>query len=173
MKELGIFTKLAIGLGLLFLVYSFLSRIIPIYFFWESEIFCLIFLALGIIGLLWDGMRKRKALNKRTIWNKVGIGLICFIALIQVALMTMLPMTEAYKVSIEYIKDNDEIKSELGKVVDLQIIPSGGITIKRTLDNEMGSANIGFIVKGTRGYKKVRVRSSKQYKDIWKVTGIK
>ena len=168
-KELNNFTKLALGLGLFLLIYGFICRIIPINFFWESKSIGWGLIFLGLIGLLVSGIEKRKANNKNTIWNKVGIGFICFILLIQTILIIIIPNTDAYKVSKEYIINNEELKSEVGNIKGFGLIPTGGISVQSDSNGETGNANINLVIKGDKAFKCVTVFVFKDYGKDWEV----
>ena len=168
-KELNIFTKTVLTLGLLFLMYGFLSRIIPIDFFWESKSIGWGLILLGLIGLLINGITKRKINNKKTIQNKIGIGFMCFFFLIQVILIIVMLNTEAYKVSKDFIINNEELRSEVGEIQGFGLFPTGGVSIQTDSNGETGSANLNLIIKGDRAYKSVTVIVFKDYGKDWKV----
>lgn len=171
-KELSIFTKATLGLGLLFLIYGFLSRMIPIQFFWESKSIGWGLILLGLIGLLISGINKRKTNNKETIGNKIGIGFICFILLIQIILIIIISNTDAYKVSTDFIMQNKALKSEVGEIKGFGLIPTGGISLQTDSNGETGNANINLIIKGDKAYKSVTIFVSMDYGKDWEVYGI-
>jgi hypothetical protein len=171
-KELNNFTKTTLGLGLLLLVYGFISRIAPINFFWESISVGWGLIFLGIIGLLLSGINKRKANNRKTLWNKIGIGFICFIILIQTILIIVIPNTDAYSVSKKFIMNSEELKLEVGNIKGFGLIPTGGVSFQTDSNGETGSANINLIIKGDRAFKSVTVFVFKDYGKDWEVYGI-
>jgi len=171
-KELNNFTKITLGFGLFLLIYGYISRIIPIEFFWESKSIGWGLIFLGLIGLLLTGIEKRKANNKKTIWNKVGIGFICFILLIQTILLLVIPNTDAYNVSKEYIMHNEYLKSEVGNITGFGLIPTGGISVQTDSNGETGNATINLIIKGDKAFKSVTVLVFKDYGKDWEVYGI-
>jgi len=168
-KEFNSFTKTTLGLGILFLIYGLLSRIIPIEFFWESKSFGWGLILIGGIGILKSNIKKRKESNKKIIWNKIGIGIICFILLTQTVLIIIIPNTDAYEVSKEYILNNTELKSEVGKIEGFGLIPTGGISVQSDSKGEIGNANINLIIKGEKAFKCVTVFTHKDYGKDWEV----
>ncbi len=171
-KELNNFTKITLGLGLLLLIYGYISRIIPINFFWESKSIGWGLILPGLLGLLLSGIEKRKTNKKKTIWNKIGIGFICFILLIQTVLMIVIPNTDAYSISKEFVRNNEEIKAEVGKVNGFGLIPTGGISVRTDSNGETGNSNINLIIKGDKAFKSVTVFVFKDYGKDWEVYGI-
>lgn len=168
-KELNTYTKLTLGFGLLLLIYGSISRILPINFFWESVSFGWVLIFLGLIGLLATEIEKRKDKNKKTIWNKIGIGFICFTLLIQTFLIIVIPNSDAYIVSKEFILNNKDLKSEVGNINGFGLLPTGGISVQSDSNGEIGNATINVIIKGDKAYKSVTVFVFKDYKKGWEV----
>ena len=171
-KELNTSTKYLFGFGILFLVYGFLSRIIPINLFWESKSIGWTLIFIGLITLIYAGIEKRKKTNKKTIWNKVGIGFICFILFVQMILIITIPNTDAYAVSKKYLMQDIELKKEIGEITGFGLIPSGGLSIQTDSNGKTGNANLNIIVKGTKAYKSVNIGVFKDYGEDWKVYGM-
>lgn len=172
MKELNTFTKSALGLGLVFLIYGVLSRSIPIRFFWEAQAVGWGFIFLGLIGLLAHGIKKKKASKQNSIWYKIGIGVISFILLIQATLLIVIPNTDAFEASKQFIVNNEEMKLEVGEIQGFGFMPSGAISVQSDSDGETGNANINLIVKGEKAFKSVTVFVFKDYGKDWEVYGI-
>lgn len=168
-NELTTFTKATLGLGVLLLTYGLLSRLIPINFFWEATSVGWGFIYLGLIGLLFNGIKLRKEKKKKTILNKLVIGFISFIFLLQITLCLVLPNTDAYKTANEYVLNNEEIISEIGNITGFGFIPTGEITVKVDSKGKTGNANINFIIKGEKAYKSVTVYVTKAAQSKWEV----
>ncbi len=142
-------------------------------FFWGSKSIGWGLIFLGLVGLLIKGIEKRKANNKKNTWNKIGIGFICFILLIQSILIIVIPNTDAYKVSKDFIINNEDLKSEVGEIKGFGLIPVGEIFIQTDSKGETGNANINLIIKGSKAFKDVTVFVFKDYGKGWEVHGIK
>jgi len=171
-KDLNTPTKTTFGLGLLLLVYGILSRLIPINFFWESQSIGWFLILLGLIGVLLRGIQKRKAKYQKTVWNKIGVGIISFILLIQAILVVLIPNSDAYQTSKEFILKNKELKALVGDIQGFGLIPLGGISIKSDSNGNSGNATINLIIKGSKAYKSVTVYVFKEYNKDWEVYGI-
>jgi len=172
-KELSLFTKSALVLGIALLTYGFLSRLLPIDFFWEAKTIGWLLLLAGLIGLLVFNISKRKEAGKKVLWNKIGIGAISFILLVQTLLLLIMPNTKAYLTAKEHILRSEHIKSEVGEVKGFGFTPTGGIAVQSDSNGETGSANIELIIKGDKAFKSVTVYVFKDYGKEWEVVGIK
>ncbi len=171
-KTLGKFTKISLICALILLIYGYYARSASINFFWESKSFGYALLLIGVISLLVDGIRIRKSKNKKAIWNKIGIGFIVFILVVQVILIIVIPNTIAFRVAKDYIKHNYELINELGEIKGFGLIPTGGIQINKNSNGEQGSASINLIIKGQKKYKEVTVFVNKNVDSGWKVEEI-
>ena len=167
--ELDTFTKSTLGIGLTFLIYGSVCRMIPINFFWESKSIGWGLVFLGMIGLLLNGVKKRKAKNKNAILNKIGIGVICFILLVQTILIIAIPNSDAYTAAKEFVMNNEELISEIGSLEGFGLLPTGAIAVQKNSNGESGNANINMIIKGSRSYKSVTIFVSKEYGEAWEV----
>lgn len=157
MNNLSKFTKTFLAIGLIFLIYGYLSRLVGLYFFWESKSIGWAIIFIGLIGLLLDRIKIKKEKEKKSIIEKIGIGVIAFILLIQTILIAVIPFTGAYSVAKEYIKNNEQLTEEIGTVEGFGLMPTGGI--QKTTDSQgtYGSATISLTVKGEQKYKDVTV----------------
>lgn len=171
-KELNNFTEAALSLGIILLTYGFICQIVPINFFWESKSVGYVLISLGLVGLLISGIEKRKANSKKTILNKIGIGIISFMLFIQAIIIVVIPKTDAYNVSKNFIINSNELTSEVGKINGFGLFPVGGISIQKDSKGEKGNATINLIIKGEKAYKSVTVLVHKDYGQDWEVYGI-
>ena len=157
MNNLSKFTKTSLAIGLIFVIYGYLSRFVELSFFWETKSIGWAIIFIGIIGLLSDRIKTKKEKDKKSILEKIGIGVLVFILLIQTILIFIIPFTDAYSVAKMHIKDNQELIEEIGNVKGFGLIPTGGI--QKTTDSQgtYGSATINLTVKGEKKYKDVTV----------------
>ncbi len=172
MKEQSIVTKWTLGIGIVLLIYGFLAKLIPVNFFWESNSIGWYFILFGLIGLLVQGIKKGREEKKNTLLNKIGIGFICLVFLVLLISVIVMPNTDAYKVAKRFLRNNDEIKGEVGKVTGFGLFPTGGFSIQEDSKGEYGEANINLIVKGEKAYKIVSVVVFKDYDKEWEVINL-
>ena len=162
-------TKGLIISGLTLFLYGIISENVPIYFFWESKSIGFALLFVGIIFLFSDIIKLRKQIAKKTLWFKIGIGILSFILVVQVIFVFVIFNSDAYKTAKEYIEKQSELINEIGDIENFGLIPTGAISIQSDSKGEIGSANISIIVKGDQAYKKVNITLLKQYSTKWKV----
>ncbi len=157
MKNLSKFTRVVLAVGLVLLLYGYLCRLAELYFFWESKAIGWALLFIGLIGLLADRIRLREEKDKTAILEKIGIGVIVFILLIQTILISVTPFTDAYSVAKVYIQGNEQLNNEIGSVQGFGVMPMGGVEKTTDSNGTYGSATINLIVKGQRKFRDVTV----------------
>lgn len=157
MKNLSKFTKIFLAVGLLFIIYGYLSRLVALYFFWESKSIGWAIILIGLISLLLDRIKTKKEKEKKSILEKIGVGLIVFILFTQTILIAVISFTDAYSVAKMHIKYNQELTDEIGNVKGFGLVPTGGI--QKTTDSQgtYGSATINLTIKGEKKFKDVSV----------------
>lgn len=160
-------------IGFILIVYGILSRVCSINFFWESDAIGYNLLLLGLIGLIRNGLKKRKKANKDTKPNLVGIGFIVFILFMEGLMYVILPRVDAYKEALRYIKEDKVLHEEIGEFTGYSLIPVGGISTVSNSNGNMGNATFKFIIKGENEYKDITVFLRKNYDTDWQVIGIK
>lgn len=149
-KQLSKFTRLTLTVSLVLLAYGYLCRLIGINFFWESKSLGWAILLIGLIGLLADRIDIKDNENKKTLLEKIGIGLLVFILLVQCILVAVIPFSNAYESTKTYIKNDDSLKKELGEIQGFGLITTGGIQKTTDSSGEYGNAEINLTVKGEK-----------------------
>ena len=76
MKKLNSFTKFNLVLGFIFVAYGTLSKLLGLYFFWESEFIGKGIILIALIGLLLDRIKLKTKSNKEFLLEKIGIVLL-------------------------------------------------------------------------------------------------
>lgn len=172
-KQLNKLTKTILVTGLILILYGYLCRLIGLYFLWESKSIGWTLLFIGIIGFLSNRVKIKTTEKKKTLLEKIGIGLIIFILLIETILISVIPFTDAYSVSKAYLVNYPNLKTEVGNITGFGLIPTGGIQKTSDSSGEYGSATINLTVKGDKKFKDITIYVVK-YADSpdWKVEGI-
>lgn len=172
-KQLNNFTKSVLIAGLTFIVYGYLCRLIGIYFFWESKSIGWALLFIGLIGYLSNRVKIKTNNKAKTNLEKIGIGIIIFILLVQTILILVIPNTDAYSSAKAYIRNDEKLKTELGNINGFGLIATGGIQTTTDSYGEYGNATINLTVKGNKKFKDITVYIVK-YADSaeWKVEGM-
>jgi hypothetical protein len=167
--QLNKFTRFTLITGFVFVLYGYICRAIPVYFFWESKYFGWMIIFIGVIGLLFHRIRLNKKAGKKSLLEKIGIGVLCFILLIQAILLSVLPNTEAYTIAKGFLQQNEKVKLELGNITGFSIIPLGAMSTSSGSQGTTGSATLNIIVKGEKKYKEYRVDLLKETNTGWSI----
>ncbi len=154
---------------IVFLTYGYLCRLSSINFFWESKAIGWILFLITLISLLRHRISWKKTIDQKTIFEKIGIGVLVFILFIQATLFFVLPQTNACKVAKEFIKTDPSITDEVGEVKEITLLPYGGISMASNSQGEQGQADLNFIIKGTKKFKDCNVQVLKDYNTEWTV----
>jgi hypothetical protein len=172
-KQLNKFTKTALITGLIFILYGYLCRLIGLYFFWESKSVGWTLLFIGVIGFLSNRIKIKTTEKKKTLLEKIGIGIITFILLVQTILITVIPFTDAYSVAKTYLINDTSLKTEIGNITGFGLIPTGGIQKTTNSSGDYGNATINLTVKGDKKFKDITIYVVKNVDSPeWKVEGI-
>ncbi len=173
LRQLNKFTKVIIVSALIFILYGYLCRVIELYFFWESKSIGWGLLFIGSISFLFNRIKIKKIEKKNTVLDKIGIGVIIFILLIQTIFISVIPFTDAYSVAKKHLINDETFKNEVGNISGFGLIPTGGIQITSDSHGEYGVSTINLTVKGYKKFKDLTVYVVK-YADSteWEVEGM-
>jgi len=172
-KQLNKFTKTVLIIGLALILYGYLCRLIGLYFFWESKSVGWVLLFFGLIGLLLNRIKIKTTENRKTLFEKIGIGFIIFILVVNTILSVVIPFTDAYLAAKTYLINDANLETELGNITEFGLIPTGGI--QKTIDSngEYGSATINLTVIGDKKFKDITIYVVKNANNPeWKVEEI-
>lgn len=172
-KQLNKFTKTVLIIGIILIFYGYLCRLIGLYFFWESKSIGWVFLLIGLIGILSNSIKIKKLEKRKILFEKIGIGIVVFMMLVQTILIVIIPLTDAYSTAKTYLNNDIEINDEVGEIIGFGFIPTGGIQKTTDSNGEFGSATINITVKGEKKFKDITIYVIKNVDSPnWKVEGI-
>ena len=163
------FNKIIILLTIFLLAYGYLCRIIHLYFFWESKTLGWIMLFVSIISILRQRIKENKIKNKKSLSERIFIGISIFILFIKTIIFVVTPQTKAYKSAKEYLFSDKEVLSKVGQVNNIFLETTGGLSISSNSEGETGQANLNFIVKGTEKYIDINLQIEKEINTNWTV----
>jgi cell division protein FtsL len=172
MKEfykLSKLNKALVRLTIVFLIYGYLCRIIGLYFFWESKTIGWTLLFVTIISILIQRIKAKKIANKKTLSEKIFIGIIVFVLLIQSIIFIIIPQTDAYKSAKLFLMTDKTIADELGEVNGIFLVPVSGMSMSSNSAGQTGQADLNFIVKGKNKFKDINLQLSKELDTNWKI----
>jgi hypothetical protein len=163
-------TKAILIAGGILLIYGYLCRFLDLYFFWESKYLGWLILLIGGGGAaIIDWIKFNKRTGKKTVGQKVMLGVLTFAFLIQVILLIVLPNTNAYEASKRFLRESRYIETHLGDIEGISIIPIGAISVSQTGDTETGEAVLHLIVKGSKQYRDITLYLLKREDTEWQV----
>lgn len=151
------FTKALLAAALLLIIYGYLCRLTGIYFFWESRSLGYILLLIAIASFLFTRIKIKNITKQNTLPEKVGIGLVAFVVAVQMVLMVVISLSDAYAVSKKYVAADKAITAETGEITGFGFIPVGGIQRSIDSNGEYGNASINLTIKGNKKYKDVTI----------------
>lgn len=172
MKEFDKLSKLnktLVWVTIAFLIYGYLCRIAGFYFFWESKTIGWALLFVTIISILVQRIKASKDANKKPISEKILIGIVAFILLIQGIIFFVTPHTDAYKAAKQFLMTDKTIANEVGDVNDIFLVPVGGMSISSSSVEQSGQADLNFIIKGENKFKDINLQLQKDLTTDWTI----
>ena len=166
--SLNKFTKLTLVSGVCLLVYGYLCRL-GIYFFWESKHIGWNLLLISVIGFLSSSIKKKKEQKKNSIGEKIVIGFIIFLFVVESAMFIIILNTSVYAAIKNFIYNKEQLKSEVGNINGMSIVPVGGMGGSSGEAGETGEGEINLIVKGEKKYKDLTLHVSKELQTDWQI----
>jgi hypothetical protein len=148
-------TKVIFIIAFLLLIYGYLCRLLNIYFFWDSKHFGWIMMASGLMGLFIDLKKILEAQKKSAFLPQVFIGIIIVALGIAGGGILLLNSSKSYQNTIENIKIDGVLKSEIGNFDGVGLFPSG-----------MGFLDFAYKVNRDPSTFVITVRGSKAIKDV-------
>jgi hypothetical protein len=151
-------------IGIPFLIYGYLCRLLNIYFFWDSKHFGWILIATGLMGFLIDQRKARLAQRRNIFWVRIGIGIIIFSFAIAGSAVIMIKSSYSYQDTIEQIKINNQMKNEIGDVRGFGLIPSGPGIISLVYGTKPGTSTLIVTVRGEKGHRDIEIKLNRPLK---------
>lgn len=171
-RGLSIYVKIAFATAFGLITTGYLVRVFEIYIFWESKPIGFAILLICIAILLKTDITKRKFLKVKNVWSHIGFWIIVFILFVKTLIIIILPNSDAYKAVKDHLKNDNQLKSEIGELKGFTVLPSGGIETSSDSNGTYGAASIALIVKGTVRYKELIIYVNKTPNTDWTVMGI-
>lgn len=127
---------------------------------------------IGFLTILINRLSNNTDEKNKLIGEKIGIGVISVLLLVQGILLFVFPKTDAYKSAKSFVENNEEIKQEIGDVMGITIKPYGGISMQTKNGVGSGTANLELIVKGSKKFIDLSLLVIKEPDTDWTVEGI-
>jgi hypothetical protein len=172
-SKLHQFTYFLLIFSLILIIYGYLCRLIGFNFFWESQSIGFELLLIAILGFLVNRIQVKKSQNKEIISEKIGIGLLCFVLMVQIIVISIIPRTDAYAEAKIFLANDAELKTEIGNIYGFTLIPRGSIQATSTSKGTHSNSVIYLTAKGDKKFKDIVLYLEKSDKDsLWKVQDI-
>lgn len=171
-KNLNQSIKLLFLVSLSFIVLGYIVRRFSIFFFWESKQIGFLLLGIMLAIFLRIDSKNRKALKIKNVFSQIGFWVVLVILFFQHLTLIIYPRTDAYSEVVDFIRTNEAIENELGKVNGFTILPAG--SFHKVMDNAgtSGTATFVFLVKGENQFKEIQfVVEKKADLPDWEVVG--
>lgn len=154
---------------IVFLLYGYLCRFVGLYFFWESKTIGWVLFWLVVIFVLRDRIKDKKLQNKKTLLEKIGVGLSIFVIIIKGVMFFVVPQTTAFDRAVSFIKSNPTIQNNVGTVKNVFLVPLGRISMKTGPQGSAGEADLHFIIKGSKKFMDINLLMSKGFETDWQI----
>ncbi len=154
------------------LIYGYLSRILNLYFFWESKTIGWIILFIAIISASIDKMKANRIEKRNTLLQKIIIGISVFVLFIQCIGYIVLSKADSNKVAEKFILNDKSIREKVGTVKSIILIPVGGISVSSNSEGSEGQADYNFIVKGENEFMDLNLIMFKDLKTDWQIVEV-
>lgn len=164
--------KIILIIGISMIGYSFLCRALNIDFFWESGTLGWVFIMAGLFLFLIKRVKVKSSTNRKTIWERIGIGALLLCLILLVILTIIIANSDALLAAKTYILNSDSLKREIGDIRGFGFTYSGGMEVSSNAAGETGTADINLIVKGSKKFKDLDVYLVKEKDRGWEVKGI-
>lgn len=162
-------TKFSFIVAAVLLLYGYICRLLPLYFFWESKFIGWIILIIALVGLLLYRIRSGKNLGRKRIIEKIGVGILIFILIVQTVFFVAVLNSDAYQVAKTIIENDQLLRKEVGEIRNISIVPIGEIASSSSNNEESGKAEIHVIVKGSKKFLDAAIFLVKEKGEEWKV----
>lgn len=145
-KLFGPITKWLFTIAAILILYGYVCRWFNIYFFWESSTVGWTLFLLFLIGIMWNSMQIKKAEDRKTIGNKIGIGIIVFIFIIAPIVMASIYCMGIYADAKTFIVESKRVEHELGRVQSVILKPKGSVETSESKKGRTGRARLFVII---------------------------
>jgi len=164
--------KVIFGVAICLIVFGYLIRMVDLYFFWESKPIGFTLLLISLAIILRKDIITRKNKKLKNIWSHIGFWLISFTVFVKILMLAIMPNTDAYEAAKVYLKNNSDLRTEIGEVTGHTILPSGSIQTTTDSNGTYGSAAISLIIKGENKFIERTIYLNKSPDEDWAVVAV-
>jgi len=150
-------TKVIFIIAFLLLIYGYLCRLLNIYFFWDSKHFGWIMMATALMGFFIDLKKILEAQKKSSLIPRLFIGVIIVAFGIAGGGILLINSSKTYQDTIEGIKTDEVLKSEIGTIKGVGLFPSGLGFLDYAYKLNRDPSTFVITVRGSRVIKDVEI----------------
>lgn len=127
----------------------------------------------GVGFLLYARIRRKKQNGQDYLQELIGMVAVPVLLIIPVVFYVFVPQSGAYIAATSYLKNEAEIRHEIGTVEGFILVPVGAQQTQISGSEYHANASLRFVVKGSIEYKTVTVYLSKNSAGgPWQVDGL-
>lgn len=97
----------------------------------------------------------------------MGVGLLLFSLLVMGALFFFIPKTSAHESALKFIHSNWYVRSQVGTIKGVFVVPYGGLSLTSSEAGEAGNADLHYVVKGSKANMNLNLVMEKNYDTGW------
>lgn len=173
LDKFSITTKRLMLITLILLAWGYASRILHINFLWEAKSFGWFFFWITILFVLLDRIRYKKAQQRKRVWEWIGFSIVALILLVMSLIIIVVKQTGAYTTAAQFIKSSPGIKERVGDVKSISLVPYGGFSLSSNNEGSSGSADLYFIVNGSKKNMDLNIVLHKDPNEAWQIDEVK
>ena len=150
-------TKVFFIFAFLLLIYGYLCRYLNIYFFWDSKHFGWIMLTTSLMGFFIDLKKILEVQKKNILLPRFFIGIIIVALGIGGGGIFLLNSSKTYQDTIDSIKTDEVLKSEIGDIKGVGLFPSGTGFLDFAYNVSRNPSTFIITVRGSRAIKDIEI----------------
>ncbi len=152
LARLNWFTKICLAVGLVMMVWGYVCRLVPVYWFWEARWLGWELVIFGVIGLLGTLIRQKKTSEVIYIGELVGRALLVLFICVQVVVAVGIPKSDAYVVARNGVLNDTTVTRQIGSIGYCRFVPQGSVNLTTQSGGSFGGATFVFLLKGSKQY---------------------
>jgi hypothetical protein len=160
--------KVLAAISIVFIVYGYAARFIPIRFFWESKDIGWSFLIISLVLYLVQRVAY-KPFGKKSLPEYIGIFGLSLLFVVRIILLSAISNDQMLTAIKEFVVGRTDILSETGEIGSYYVIPYGGISTTTNARGTAGAANFQLVIKGKRKYIEGEILLRKEPDSDWQV----
>jgi hypothetical protein len=166
-------TKILLAVGLVLMVWGYVCRLVPVYWFWEARWLGWELVIFGVIGMLSTLIRQKRVSQVIHVGEVVGRVLLVLFIVVQIVVGVSIPRSDAYVVARDKVMSDTGLTRQIGSVQYCLFVPQGSVNLTTEHGGSFGGATFVFLVKGSKQYADIDVAMVKRPgSKEWTIDGV-